>query len=1009
MSRFMLFVACILVGVLFGVPVWADDPSKQLTPRERQALQAQCAEQFKLGIELYEAGKLDRAAEAFEKVVNGTRRLLMNQDHHNLAVALGFLAKICEEQGKFADAEPLFREALEINLRLHPQQAHPNVAISLSSLGNVLRRRGKLAEAEPLNRAALEMRRELFPNQDRPELARSLSNLASLLQARGKLTESEPLCREALEMDRRLHAKQDHPELVIGMNNLAYILEARGRLKEAEQLFREVLEMDRRLHSKKDNLDVAMSLNNLAYVLKSQEKYVDAERLARESLEMYQRLFPSQDRAELAASLINLGSIYRDMGKHAIAEPLFREAFEMYKRLYSKRDHPYLAASLVNLGSVLRAQKKFHEAEPFFRQALDMNRRLYLDDDHPELIGSLLNFATALRDRGKYSDAEPVYLEALKMYRSLTKAYAEVRSEGDALTLASIYRPALDAYLLFEVKLKANPAIVYPQVWATKSALSRIYEQRSFNARAASSDPKVAPLLNNLSDARRRRSELLLTPKPSDPTTRKERDDDLTRYAKTIDDLDMRLHRLLPPVNRADRLNNATSADLQRVLPDDSAVIDFLRYSFTDQDLKQPEAKGRKQTDSYIAFVLTSGKVSWIDLGPAEPIEGAINEWRDAIKLGKAIPPEIPAKLRDLLWVKVRKDLPESVKVLYISPDSALCKLPWAALPGDKPGTILLDDFAVATIPHAQFLLDKLWTREPLQNPPSNALVVGGVLYDAEPPVSSGGNARVSRGDPLVKPDAKPGWGFLKGTEGELSGVSSAAERKKISIIRMEGDKATAPAILAALPKAKYAHFATHGFFADASFRSIFQLDEKDFLKAEWGERIGRAANSPLVMTGLVFAGANNPKTPGRGILTGESLIDLDLSGLELAVLSACETGLGDVAGGEGTFGLQRAFHMAGTRDVVASLWKVPDQSTAALMALFYRNLWEKDLSPMESLRQAQLEIYRNPAKIAELAKGFRGPFKEVPGKGEVEIKPGKDSTAHPLLWAAFTLSGPGR
>ena len=100
---------------------------------------------------------------------------------------------------------------------------------------------------------------------------------------------------------------------------------------------------------------------------------------------------------------------------------------------------------------------------------------------------------------------------------------------------------------------------------------------------------------------------------------------------------------------------------------------------------------------------------------------------------------------------------------------------------------------------------------------------------------------------------------------------------------------------------------------------------------------------------------------------------------------------------------------MAGTRDVIASLWKVPDQSTAALMALFYRNLWEKNLSPMESLRQAQLEIYKNPAKIDELAKGFRGKFDVVSSKSEVEIKPSKDGTTHPLLWAAFTLSGPGR
>src|SRR5262249_24558496 len=158
---------------------------------------------------------------------------------------------------------------------------------------------------------------------------------------------------------------------------------------------------------------------------------------------------------------------------------------------------------------------------------------------------------------------------------------------------------------------------------------------------------------------------------------------------------------------------------------------------------------------------------------------------------------------------------------------------------------------------------------------------------------------------------------------------------------------ATTSATLAALPRARYAHFATHGFFADPSFRGLLQLDEKDYTMSVRGERIGRATNSPLVMTGLVFAGANSPKTPGLGILTGEALIDLDLGGLELAVLSACETGLGDVAGGEGTFGLQRAFHYAGTRNVVASLWKVPDRGTAALMALFYQSLWERNLSPV--------------------------------------------------------------
>lgn len=324
-----------------------------------------------------------------------------------------------------------------------------------------------------------------------------------------------------------------------------------------------------------------------------------------------------------------------------------------------------------------------------------------------------------------------------------------------------------------------------------------------------------------------------------------------------------------------------------------------------------------------------------------------------------------------------------------------------------QTGAILLDDFAVATIPHAQFLLDKFGQPAPDRHVPDRALVVGGVKYDAESPAPA---AVTGRADLGLQPGAKVSWPPLPATAAESAGVAATAERRKMTVTRLDGDRAVPAAVLAELPRVRFAHFATHGFFSDPAIRSVFQPDVKDYDITRRGERIGRMANTPLVMTGLVFAGANNPKTPGRGILTGEALIDLDLSGLELAVLSACETGLGDVAGGEGAFGLQRAFHMAGARNVVVSLWKVPDQSTAALMALFYRNLWEKNLSPLESLRQAQLELYRNPGKIGALAKGFRGKFEEVSGNGgEVQMKPGKDGAAHPLLWAAFTLSGPGQ
>jgi CHAT domain-containing protein len=117
-----------------------------------------------------------------------------------------------------------------------------------------------------------------------------------------------------------------------------------------------------------------------------------------------------------------------------------------------------------------------------------------------------------------------------------------------------------------------------------------------------------------------------------------------------------------------------------------------------------------------------------------------------------------------------------------------------------------------------------------------------------------------------------------------------------------------------------------------------------------------------LVLSGLVLVGANVPRSgddllahDDRGMLTAEAITGLDRTGPELVVRSACETGLGLAGSGEGVFGPQRADHLAGAHNVVASLWRVNDQATAALMALFYNRLWREGKPPLEALREAQL------------------------------------------------------
>jgi CHAT domain-containing protein len=189
-------------------------------------------------------------------------------------------------------------------------------------------------------------------------------------------------------------------------------------------------------------------------------------------------------------------------------------------------------------------------------------------------------------------------------------------------------------------------------------------------------------------------------------------------------------------------------------------------------------------------------------------------------------------------------------------------------------------------------------------------------------------------------------------------------------------------------------------------------------------------AGLPLLRCGLALAGANRPPDPADpdapvGVLTGEAVAGLDLRGCDLAVLSACQTGLGDETYGDGVLGLQRSFYAAGARALAASLWSVNDAATAVLMDEFYANLWQKKLPTLEALRQAQLAVLKDPDRVRrkgqellaaarkagvpeEQLRGIKGKLAtELPDGGRVG--PGGPRRSPEAWWAAFVLSGDTR
>jgi CHAT domain-containing protein len=460
-----------------------------------------------------------------------------------------------------------------------------------------------------------------------------------------------------------------------------------------------------------------------------------------------------------------------------------------------------------------------------------------------------------------------------------------------------------------------------------------------------------------------------------------------------------------------------SAAQVARALPRDAALIDLLEYSHRTPN---PDSKGRWRSERrLLAFVLRPGEGPvLVQLGASDPIATALQAWRQPIT---TIPPapldqKAAEQLTKVLWQPLRQHLGDARTVL-ISPDGVLCGLPFAALPGSKPGSFLLEEVAIGYLTSGKHLLE---TADP-RLPGEGLLALGGLDFGKADP------ARPTEG---VLPRFAP-WSYLGGSRLELEQVEHSWRQsfpKGREPQRLSGpdiDKSRLQRELAVSkdsPRWRYLHLATHGFFTPPELQPERVVPERGDLFTLEQSRLTYQRN-PLLLSGLVLSQAN--RNPDQGLMTAEEVSALDLRGVELAVLSACETGLGRVANGQGVYGLQRAFQEAGARGLLVSLWSVSDPATSVLMEEFYAQLWSaKPTSKLEALRQAQLKLLHHPELIEARQRELRLVLKQRKQAQEVALRgPGKvsvllpqggqeqaePSRSHPAYWAPFVLSGDWR
>jgi CHAT domain-containing protein/tetratricopeptide (TPR) repeat protein len=974
-------------------------------------------------------------------------KLYPERDHPNghpdIAGVLLKIASVSEALGAYTAAAEHYRRALALQQKLYPARDHPlghaDIARTWNNLGWVCFRQGDFTQAINCYQTALPMWQKLYPRADYPrghiDIATTLNNLGLAYSRQGKYGDATKHYLVALRILRGLYPRAEFPRghryLAMALQNLGVAQGSQGELIEALGCQREAMAMCEALYPADEYPNghpiLAGTLQSLGDALAATHRPAEAVISYRRAVDMQQKLHPAKDfprgHPDLAQALGALGRYLDESGDHEQAVDYLRKTIAMQRKLYPAseypRGHPHLAQSLNNLGSALDRQGKSSQALGHYRESLAMRHKLYpiaeYPSGHPDLIESLLNIGFGASAQADEHQALDCARQALAMEDKLLGAFFDTASEMEALNFLARLPLSRDFFLSVtasDPKHEVPPAAeTYRALWPGRSLVTRLSERRHLDLQAAT-DPETRALAEQLATVRAKLVGLLLNPPEGNNGALIER----------LSGLKERLERYIAQKLRLPQpaATSTTPEQLAAALPPKAVFIDILHYVRFQKDPSATDQAGWRRTPSYVAFVVAPGKIERVELGSGAPIDKAIRAWRAAIvrEASGAADEEArqAASVRQLVWDKLAPHLPRGTATIYLAPDRSLTQLPWAALPGARPGTILLEDYSFAVVPHGPFLLRELTTRQTTAGPGS-LLLVGGVSYDsvATSPLAALQGSQQTRSEAELKGQLT--WPALAGTSREVKQIQKLAQGRW-SIELLDGTQADADAVRQKLPQARFAHFATHGFFADRQFRSFFHLDEKLFEKVALpsgpGLRLMSGARNPLILSGLVFAGANRPETPGRGILVADTIVGLELHHLDLAVLSACETGLGDVAGGEGSYGLQRAFHVAGCKNVVASLWRINDESTAALMQLFYQGLWQDQLDPVEALRAAQLSIYHHPEKVKAWASGERAVdlAKKYKKTGTTPAVP--PSTTNPRraparLWAAFVLSGTGQ
>jgi CHAT domain-containing protein/Flp pilus assembly protein TadD len=941
--------------------------------------------------QLYQRQRRFAEAESFYKKVLELRRQTLGENHLDVASGLIDLGNLYYEQGRFEEVELLYKSALELRKRQLGEH-HLDVAHSFDELARLYGYQQRYSEQEAILKQALELRKH-HPSDT--FLAANLERLALLYSQQGRYTEAEFFYKQALS----LNDLDSIPMVIQRMQGLANLYQQQGRYAEAESLIKQELKL------REDRLEedhVATVLRILANLYRQQGRYVEAESLFKKLLSLSELKFNKNNPNEIAnayvvSSLTDLATVYDAQGRYVEAESLFKRALTVSQQI--KPDRYFSNARIqMSLAFLYQKQERYAEVEFSYKQVLEL-RKHGMGENHPMGITALDKLANLYEIQGRYTEAESIYREVLALRRrrlgennrfvtdslnDLARLHQRQGKSAEAIVFLSqglkIQEEILDVN--FSSGAEDQKQAYFETITDITNAtialdLQSAHQNSSFSRLAATTilrrKGRILDILTN--QLQRLRQNLT-------PTDQNKLDQlavihtqlaklfygglgNLTpeQYQSRIDQQRLQATQLEVELSsRSAEFRNATQpielAAIQAKIPEKAVLVEFIRY--LPMDLKQPSNRdGKPHYAAYIIF--QHGEVQSIDLGDAAVIDQLVTKFRRQLQNADSDIKPIARKLDILLMEPVRRKIGPQAMPMLISPDSQLNLIPFAALVDEKDRYLIeTSEISYLTSGRDLLRLRREHNAQPaiiLANPNyESAMDSPHVLAQTRTPLN------------LRSVDLQVlSFSSLPGTSDEAEVIAA----KLPGSILWTGSRATETA-LKQVQSPLILHIATHGFFLPNVPQAIPSQN------LAFNQMPHHRSENPLLRSGLALAGANLRKggdANSDGIFTALEATNLDLRNTQLVVLSACETGLGDVSNGEGVYGLRRAFALAGAETQMISLWRVDDEGTRYLMEDYYNQL-HAGKSRSEALLQTQREFL----KLSQYQ--------------------------HPHYWASFILSG---